>query len=420
MKRIISFLIMSIFMLIPAAQGEDIYLAVDEAVAIALRDNSDILLKAEDVKKQRSNIDEAKASLYPALDFTTNWMRSRSYYEKDFSYNTYQFGLKQTLYSGGEIGNNIKYNEYTLEADKAILDKTKLDTASGVKKAFYTLLFARRYAGLNKAMLNNAVEHLDSTRFRYKNGHASESDMLAIRSSLDSVREGYESSLNDIAATEALLNNYLRLDKDVKVIPRGEFIYKKEDAAYDAMLERALKDRPEMRQYANQELAAERSVDIAAADNKPTVSASWDYYSRSHGALGTAKNRSDYNMIGITVSWPVFDGWLTKSKIEQANIDLKTVRITRDRAARDITLELKNAYLSWKDAIMKINAARSAMEVYRDNLVSLKKKFKDGIVSSLDVQDGILKYSISRFNNTQAVYDYLMAKNDLDKAMGDI
>jgi outer membrane protein TolC len=289
-----------------------------------------------------------------------------------------------------------------------------------VKKSFYTLLLANRYAVLNRGILNNTLQHLEMMEVRYRNGEVSESDILKIISSTDSVKQAYNAALNQIAATQALLNNYLYLDKDVEIVPKGEFAYREEDIAYDSALLEALRLRPEIRQYENEKLASERYIEVVRADQRPNIYASWDYYSRSHGAAGTSKNWNDYNIIGITFSWPVFDGGLTRSKIEQANVDLRETQIIKEKTGRDIALELKNAYLSLRDAISKINAAESDVKVYNNNLLTVKQKFKEGIASLLDMQDAVLKYSISRFNKTQAVYDYVIAKTNFDKAMGTI
>ena len=195
-------------------------------------------------------------------------------------------------------------------------------------------------------------------------------------------------------------------------------IDRKEELIFDEGLLHALKARPELRQYDAQEKAAEKSIDIAKSDNRPSVYASWDYYNRSHSAAGTGKNWNDNNIIEITLSWPIFDGWATKSKIEQAVVDLKEAQILKEKAASDIALDFKNAYIGLKNAIVKIDAMESDLKVYNDNLKSAKDKFKQGIISSLDLDDAILKYSISMFNRDNVIYDHIIAKSNLDKAMG--
>jgi outer membrane protein TolC len=191
--------------------AEEVTLTLDEAISIALRDNRDVLLKAEDVRKAKLKIAEAQAGLFPTLNFTGSWTDTRGYYSTNSSQTITQTTLKQYLYKGGETVNTIEQNKYKLKVSQALLDKTKLKTILTVKKAFYTLLLAAEFANLNKGILDNTREHLDSIKTRYKNGLISESDVLKIESSLSSVIEVYETSLGQVEAGSILLNNLLYL-----------------------------------------------------------------------------------------------------------------------------------------------------------------------------------------------------------------
>ena len=418
MKKLACLIIIFACFFCRIALAEEISLTIDEAINMALRDNRDILLKAEDVNKSKAAIREARADLYPSLTLSGTWSRNNGYYSKDFSSSSYQVGAKQYLYKGGETVNTIKYNEHLLNVNQAVLDKTKLDIVLSVKKSFYTLLLANQYAEINKSILKNTRSHLEYLGARYEKGLASHSEILWIKSSLESVKQAYENSLNQIESSRALLNNYLYLNKDVEIIPEGELSYTEEEIVFDQGLLYALGKRPEIRQYDSQIKASEKSVDIAKSGNRPSVYASWDYYNRTHSAAGTGKNQSDNNIMGITFSWPIFDGWAAKSKIEQAMVDLKSARLLKEKAVSDIALDFRNAYISLKNAIVKIDATESDLRVYNDNLKSAREKFKQGIVSSLDLDDAALKYSISRFNRDNSIYDYIVAKSSLDKAMG--
>lgn len=418
MNRIIILTILFVAVSTSILRAEEVSLGIDEVVAIALRDNRDILLKTEEVKKARAKIKEAQAAGLPSIDLTGSWIRTQEYYSKDFSSVSGQAGLEQAVYQGGEIINTIRYNKEGLEVTEALLDKAQLEVVNEVKKTFYTLMLADNYAGLNKEMLDNVNEHIEALRSRYNNGEASEQELLKIGASLDSIRQAYQASLNQLESSRLLLTNLLYMDKEIKIIPEAKFEYTPEEVAYDEALLRAMGSRPEIRQYEAQEKQAKSSVEIAKAGSRPTVSASWDYYNRSHVAAGTERNWNDYNIIGVTVSWPIFDGWLTKAKVEQAIVDLKEAQLAREKLGRDIALEVKNTYLALQNAISKLKATESDAVFYEDNLSSVRAKYQQGIASHLDLSDAVLKYDIASFNKDQAVYDYLVARIDFEKAAG--
>ncbi|MFA4842339.1 MAG: TolC family protein [Candidatus Omnitrophota bacterium] len=420
MKRRILFFLGLIFIPCLNIRAEEVTFTLDEAVILALRDNRDILLKVEEVKKAKLKINEAKAALFPTLDFTGSLSRTRGLYAKDLNTVNTQTTLKQYLYQGGKIINTIKYNGYNFEVAQAQLDEAKLDLALNVHKAFYTLALASKYVQLNKDILGNTKEHINFIRERFKSGEASEYEILIIESSLNSVEQAYEASLNQVEASRELLRNFLNLSQDTEIKPICEFNYAPLELAYDEAFLLAMKNRPEIRQYEAESKRDERGIEIAKSESRPSIYASWDYYSRSRTSLSFSptKGWQDYNILGLTFSWPVFDGWATKYKVEAAIVDLKEAQLRKQKIASDIALELKNAYLALKDAIANIKTSEGDLVRYQDNWASLKQRHREGISSSLALEDAKIAYEVSLFNKIEAVYDYLIAKGSFQKATG--
>ncbi|MBM3254691.1 MAG: TolC family protein [Candidatus Omnitrophica bacterium] len=403
--------------LLPAA-AQEIPLTLDEALSIAMRDNRDVLLKTEDVRRAKAQIAESNAALLPSLNFTASLTDTRGLYSKDLTQTTAQATLKQYIYKGAKTINTIEQGKHKKEVTQALLDKTKLELGLSVYKAFYTLLLSQDLSTLNKDIVDNTQGHLSSIKERYKNGEVSESEVLNMENSLAVVKQASESSVNQAEAAGSLLNNLLYLDKDAKIKPAVQFNYLASDIAYDQAFLKSMQARPEIKQYEAQLKADKRAVQIAKADTRPSIYASWDYYSRSHASSSTNRNWNDYNVIGLVFSWPIFDGWATRSKVEQALADLKETELTEQKVRGDIALELKEAYLSLKDAIAKLQASETDLKVYADNLSGAREKYNQGIISLLGMNDANLKYEISAFNRKQAIYDYMLAKASFDKATG--
>lgn len=421
MKRQIYLSILFVFLGCSLVKAEVVSLSLDEAMAMALSENRDILLKTEDVAKAKLKIAEAKGALLPSVTFTGTWSDTLGYYAKAASSITTQTSVKQYLYKGGKTINTIKYNEHNREASAALLDKTMIETVLGVKKAYYTLILATHYANLNRKILKNAEEHFYVIQERYKNGQASESDVLTLKASLNSLKQAYEASLNQVESAQEILKNLLFLADDVRVQTTDQLSYEDVELLYEEVLLEALKKRPEIRQYEAQSKAAENSIEMVRVDHRPSIYASWDYYSRntSGSTVAPARGWQDYNVLGVTFSWPIFDGWVTRAKVEQAIVDLKEAQLMKEKLYGDIRVELKNAYLSFKDAISKLKASEADIEVYKNNLTEVKAKHQKGITSALDLEDARLKYDVSLFNRTQAIYDFRLAQSQFDKARGE-
>jgi len=400
--------------------AQEIPLTFSEVVAIGLRDNRDILLQAGDVEKAKLKIAEAQGAAFPSLNYTGSWFHTAGLYANDLTQSTSQITLKQYLYKGGKVINNIKYSNYKLEVEQSLLDKTKLEAIFDLSQAYYTLSLASSFVELNKGILQNSREHLNYVSARYKNGQASETEILQAQASLATVEQAFEDSQSQKEAAQALLNNLLSLDKDVVVVPTTKFQFAPKDIAFDQGFLKAMQTRPEIKQFEAQLKADKSAIEIAKADGRPNIYTSWDYYSRSHSVTTTVNTRNwnDYNVFGITVAWPIFDGWQTKAKVQQALVDLKQTQLGKAKLIQDIALEVKNSYLSLKNSLDQIKTTQADNLFYKSNLQTAQQRYAQGQVSLLDKDDANLKYEISIFNQQQAVYDYIVAKFNFDKATG--
>jgi outer membrane protein len=420
MKKL--FLLLSIIFILhnPLLAKEVVMLTLDEAQGLALRDNREILLKAEDVKRAKLKIAQSRADLFPSVSLNGGWTDTRGYYAKDAVQASAGANAKLYLYRGGKTINTIKYNNFNLEVSKALLDKAKLETLLRVQRAFYTLLLAKEYSELNKNILANTQAYLEMVNARYAAGEASESDVLRIKESHSGVEAAFQVSLNQIESGQALLRNLLFLAEDVVIKPQGELACEEKEVAYDEAFLAAMKNRPEIRQYLAEVQAAKTNVEIVRAEARPAIYASWDYYSRSHtlSAAGVNKNWNDYNTLGITFSWPIFDGWAAKAKVEQAIVGLKEAELAQEKTIKDIASELKDAYLDLDNAINKIKSTQAQVKLYKNTLSVLEEKYRQGIASSLDLDDAKVSYQVSLFNQKEAVYDYVLARSSFDKATG--
>lgn len=419
MKVIVNLLIF-IFFIGPFVKAEEVPLTLEEALGIGLRENRYIILGEEELRKAKVRIKESYAELYPSLSFLSALSLTDGYYSKDLRQNSLQVGLKQYLYTGGRIFNTIKYNGILFEISQASLDTTRIEIALQIKKAFYTLLLAQEYLSLNKILVENSQEHLNVIQERYKAGEVSFSELLVVQASFENLTQVYKSCANQVALAQEVLKNLLYLKREIDIKAQGDFTYEPKEVAFDEALLKALEERPEIRRVSLQIELDKRAIELAKSQSRPTIYASWDYYSKSHSAsvIGANKNWNDYNLLGITFSWPVFDGWRAKYKVEQAIADLRKSQILKEKINQDIVLELKEAYLNLKDAIFKIKASESDLKLYEENLKVAEEKYKKGEVSLLGKSDAYAKFMISKFNRTQAVFDYLNAKASFEKASG--
>lgn len=400
--------------------AEVVILSLDEAISVALRDNREILLNQEKLNQAVLKIKEAQGSFFPEVNVKGASEYTRGLYKKDILNYSFQAGLKHYLYKGGKSVNTLKQNQYKKEIQQAVLEENISETILRVKKAFWTLLFSREFTRLNRQILENRKLHLEAYLERYNKGEASESDLLKAKSELAQAEYLYESSLNQMESAQVLLKNLLYLEENTQIELKGALEYLPREIAVDKAILLALSLRPEIKQYELQQKSDSLGVEIAKADNRPSLFTAFDYYSKSITSLtfSPGKGWQDYTIAALVISWPIFDGWITKSKVEQALSSLKQDQITQGQLSRDIASEVQSAYLSLKTSLSGLEPKTRDLELGADALRTVQAKYQAGILSELDLQDARTALAVSSFNQEQAVYECVVARVDLDYATG--
>ena len=400
--------------------AEQPVLTLDDALRLALGENRQLAIGQAKEDEARAGISLARSAMMPALDISGTLGVTRGLYSKDINEVSGRAAIKQDLYKGGAIRAGVRKSEFDLSYARASLSRDKQEVLLKVKKSFFTLILAERYCRLNRLIALNARRHFDYISELYKNGQVSESELIRMRAILRNAEYLYLNAGTQKGAAAEVLGNLIYFKDSGKIAVSGELYYDFRDAAYDAAFLRAVESRPELKLYDAKEKSAQEAVKVAKASGRPSLSATWDYYSSNRQVSGAEKNNNDHNVAGLTVSWPIFDGGHAKAVVEEAIAALKASKAQREQTLKDIATELRQACLGLQDSLDALKAAEEEVKVYRDNLREARNKYRLGIVSSLDIQDAALKYETAYFKKERAVYSYMLAGIDFDKATGGV
>jgi outer membrane protein TolC len=122
-------------------------------------------------------------------------------------------------------------------------------------------------------------------------------------------------------------------------------------------------------------------------------------------------------VVGVQLSWPLFNGSAKIIKIQKAQIELKKARLQREKAESGLRLEFEQARNKLDEANDQYkNAIRNrdlAKDVYETNL----EKFKEGIATSLELTQVHNQYLKAESGYLQAVSNLLTARTQLDKIL---
>jgi outer membrane protein len=133
-------------------------------------------------------------------------------------------------------------------------------------------------------------------------------------------------------------------------------------------------------------------------------------------------NEPDFNftpkdIVGVSVNIPIFTSGQRFSKVKQAQFELEKTQLMKEQASAGLILEFNTALNTYQTAQKNYNINKENMElshkIYNKSLI----KFKEGIISSLDLTQSQNQYLTTQGKYYSSVMEFLNAKAALDRIL---
>ena len=182
---------------------------------------------------------------------------------------------------------------------------------------------------------------------------------------------------------------------------------------------RALADRPELGALRKQEDLRDEGVIGADSGYKPTVQLVGGYGARNAQFLTPDPAYSIHGVTaGAQVSWNIFDGLLTRGKVEQTRALRAGSRVDLDNEMRNIELEVRTDYSNFIEARETLESQKKVQEEAEEALRLATSRNSAGAGTQLDVLSAQTSLTQARSTQVQALHDYDVSRARLEHAMG--
>lgn len=326
--------------------------------------------------------------------------------------------FSQPLYTWGRIPAAIRAAEVGLAMAEDRMRQARQGSLRDALLAWYDALLAAELLTLAAENLAQKERLLGEARKKLAAGTATDYDVLAAEVSLENARPEFIRAENQVRTARERLRFLLALEEGTLLVLRGRLEVRTENPpAYPAVLETALRRRPDLAETRNRRRVAGEVVTITRAGTKPRLdlsgSAGWqrlevDDASES-GALLSA---------GVWLSWPLYDGLRVRGQVMQAESDAATLAVAEAELIDSIALAARRAVDAVQEAA-GITEALTGTVAQAERLLALAEKgYEFGVKTRLDVDDAQLNLVQARGNLARAARDYLAARTILDWVTG--
>jgi outer membrane protein len=426
----IFFLLLFFFAARSASAAE---LSIEDAIGVAFKNNTDIRIAEQELNAAQAAIEGAKSGFLPKLNATAGYTRTGSVmslpstastkkdpgiytgYEND---NKLGLELDQSLFSGGATTANLRQKQINLRIQNESLRARKLDIEFEVKRLYYGLLLAQETARIAQNLVDQAQSHYDDVKAKYQQGITSRFDTLQSSVQVSKLKPELIKAKNAVDLIDAEFKKLLGLKMRDPVMLKDSFIYSPIEIQERDFLQTAYLDKPEMMLVSLGVDVNKWSIEMAKAGHKPQVNARLGAIYSSNDAGDMINKRHNNWDAGISVSIPIFDGFSTKAKVDEAKARYAQAKLQKENLSDQIAVDIRSACLDLQKAQSVVSSQKDSIGEAKEALNISGVRYDNGEGTNLDVIDAQVSLSQVEKNLSEGIYDYLMAQAYLDRTMG--
>jgi outer membrane protein TolC len=410
-------------------------LTLDEAIAMALRQNPFFMATREKESQARFLVRESVSRFLPTLNAQGQDTLAEKLFvlefpsfipgeppqriSIDFTKN-YQMALAFSLplFAGGRLVAGYKQANYNLQASGETVRLSEQETIFNVKRSFYGYLLAREFSAVAREALELAEKFRVNVKNLYEVGMASKFDLLRSEVQVANLQPQAIRARNSVDVAELGLKTVVGLGLDVPIAVKGELAAPPLDTETGGAIEQALGQRPELRQIDYQRRMAGEMLKIARGSALPTLAVGGAYSFWADGLNFRKGAWQNFYAINLSLTVPLFNGFESRARIGQSKAMIRELEWTRKGLSDMIAFEVRQAVLNYTQARETLLSQEKNVEQAREAVRIAELNYAEGLATNLDVSTAQVALSQARTNYSQALYDCVISQAQLEKAVG--
>lgn len=298
---------------------------------------------------------------------------------------------------------------------------SRLDLVNQVNSAYYQLLLALDSKKVIRESYDMAALTYDIYSKRFGLGDASEYDVLRTSVAMKNVEPELLQADIAIRQAELQLRILMGLPGDFEFNVAGKLEdYEKTMYGDVLAIDSDYSRNSSLVMNTLETNTLEQSVRVAKMAWYPTLSltANYNWTSSSNGNPFSGLRWTPYSIVGLTLNVPLYQGGSRWNKIKQSEIQVEQIRLARENLERSISMQVDLAIDNIKLNVKQIASNTESVNQAERAHSIMEQSFKIGAASYLDLRDSELALTRARLSYYQSIYNYLVARSELNLLLG--
>ena len=420
-----------------AAQEAPTVITLEQALEIALSEN--VSVKVADLEIERTGYAKkgTYAALFPSVDVATSYQRTIKKQAMFMSMGEGQepmkieVGMYNTINASATVAMPLVNAQLWKSLEISAMDvelavekarSSRLETVTQVKNAYYAILFSKEAFKVYKDVYDNAMANLEETQKKYNAQKASEFELVRAKTSVEQAIPNVYNAESSIILALWQLKAVLGVDLDMNLDVAGSLadystqmfydIHQHDNASLDA--------NSTMKQLAIQAEMLAETVKLQKFANIPSLAASFNfaYMSMANDVAFKEFPWIPYSTAGLSLSIPIFAGGKRYQAIRQAKNQHQQVQLQVENTEKQLKIAIRQSLNTMEMNMKSYYAAQNAVASAQKAYDIAEASYQVGRSTLIELNDAQLALTQSRLAESQAIYNFVVAKAQLEQTLG--
>ncbi len=421
--------------IIPAQAQETaptMHLTLDKAIELALSENPTIKVADQEIELKKVAQNEAWMSLLPTASLTGNMNYTIKAAEMNFNGQTFKMGKDDTSTWNGTLQVSIPvfapaiYKTMSLtKADVELAAEksrgSKIDMVNQVTKAFYQLLLAQDSYEVLLQNYKLAEENFNIVNAKFQQGSVSEYDKISAEVQKSNAWPSVISGQNAVEIAKLQLKVLMGITADVDIVIDDNLknyeTAMNEDAATQSI---TLEGNSTLKAIDLQATLLKKQRNLLKTNFMPTLALS-----------GNLQYQSQYNedwkvldykwanssSIALSLTIPLFQA-SNFTKMKSNKILQWQLAETRANTERMLGMQAQSYLNNMTKSAEQLKSNKTAVELAKKGLDISQKRYDVGRGTILELTNSQVSLTNVQLTYNNTIYDYLIAKSELNTILG--
>ena len=407
------------------------HLTLDKAIELALSENPTMKVAEKEIELKEVSKTEAWQNLLPTVSLTGSVTYNIKVAEIKTSMGSFKMGMDDSHTWNGALQVSLPLYApavyQTMSLTKSDLQLaveksrgSKIDLVNQVTKAYYQLMLAQDSYNVLNENYKLAETNFNIVNAMYEQGRVSEYDKISAEVQKNSAWPSVVSGKNAVEIAKLQLKVLMGITADVDLVIDDNLKNHEAEMTMAANNEIDLSNNSSLRQIDMQGELLGRQRKLMKTSYLPTLSlvGSYQYQSMSNTNWEINKfNWSNASSLTLSLNIPIFKA-SNQTQLKSNKIQQYQLAETRINTERMLGMQAQSYIDNMTKSAEQLQSNKNAVELAQKGLEISQKRYDVGRGTILELTNSQVSLTNVKLSYNNTIYDYLVAKSELNKVLG--